>query len=173
MGKKRKAPKPDAREDLSPKKRSSLEYSKTEFSNCPTIEEHERELVEGWRETATLCGMDEAQTAAYVNSKLRLHRRDERRDDLLISPIHDIAEIGLKVKLGGSVGAKSTNKARREIYAKEAAQYQEEVDALMADGLSYTKATEKVAISHNVCGRTVQNHTDNPNPQNRSRHSRG
>jgi hypothetical protein len=49
-------------------------------------------------------------------------------------------------------------------------QYQEKVDRLMADGLSYAAACLAVAKSLGVNERTVRRHTKNPAPRHRGRH---
>jgi len=90
-----------------------------------------------------------------------------------IRPFEPLASTGRKVKVGGSKGAVTANRGRAEMYAKEAKSYQSEVDALVAKGQSYTKATENVALSHRVHAKTVQRNTQNTAPQNRSRHQRG
>ncbi|QDU56164.1 hypothetical protein [Aeoliella mucimassa] len=57
-----------------------------------------------------------------------------------------------------------------ECYTGQHGKYQPAVESLMADGTSYTKATERVADVFNVSARTVQRNTENPRPRHGSRH---
>lgn len=143
-------------------------YSGTEFTNYPVVQPHEQEFVENKLEVARACGWDEEETQSYIDSELRLRRRDQR----LVAPILPAAETGSKVKAGASKGASITNKGRAEIYAEDAKTYQAEVDALVdsGNGVSYAEACRQVGKSHKVHPDTVGKKTTNNFPRNGSRH---
>jgi hypothetical protein len=68
-----------------------------------------------------------------------------------------------RLRAGGRQGANKTNKKHIERQPK----YQAEVDRRMDAGANYTEATDQVALSHGVSGRTVRRHTVNHKPHNR------
>jgi hypothetical protein len=68
-----------------------------------------------------------------------------------------------RLREGGRQGANKTNKKHIERQPK----YQAEVDQRMDAGETYTDATDQVADSHGVSGRTVRSHTVNTRPHNR------
>ena len=68
--------------------------------------------------------------------------------------------------------ATETVKELNACYTELHGDYQPNVDKLVADGLSYTNATEEVAAMFNVSARTVQRRTVNKSPRNRGRNGK-
>ena len=94
-----------------------------------------------------------------VNTAFRLGRMTEK---MKIRPFEPLARTGAKVHGGGSEGAAIVNAGHAELHK----QYQREVEKVMQErSLKYTPASEIVGETFGVDGRTVRNHTTNPNPR--------
>lgn len=80
-------------------------------------------------------------------------------------PTSKVLDAYSRISEGGRKGTQITNEAHDELHP----QYQPLVDKSVNDGLSYSAACEKVALSLSVSSKTVKRHTINRAPRNRGR----
>jgi hypothetical protein len=97
----------------------------------------------------------------------RLGRLTER---LQVLPFEPFAKSGRKSSSAGRKGAIILNNETAEIYRATHPKIKARVDELMAQGDSFTRATEATALEQNMSGRYVREvYGPNPAPRNRGR----
>ncbi len=92
--------------------------------------------------------------AMFLKSAIRLGALQER---IAVREFEPLVRIGVRAKERSAKGAEKTNEQHIALQSR----YQPLVDKKMTEGYSYTEATESIAASLGVSGRTVRNHTMN------------